>query len=246
MSKIFLFTVSLDEGVSQFWHFKADNELAICQHILDNIASYEDLLDYLPIGKKINELTAALLLRLIENSSIDGDSSYGFQIFELTESDIVPVLDSNASETEVFNPNFANSEQIKSLVKTNKSYRSQQTDLLKLTASDAVLSDAELDFIQKLQEQRRYSSFSLRDEKSLFNFIAPIVYQIKLSAHSSLELNSDCHNYPLKAVINGQTVSTQVDYMIYKGYDYDCLPLFILEANWHRPHSIMDYDVILA
>jgi hypothetical protein len=84
------------------------------------------------------------------------------------------------------------------------------------------------------------------NEKSLFNFIAPILFQIRQSCEAVHELNGTQYNYPIKTSINDIPIETNVDWLIYKGYEHDLEPLFILEANWRRPSSINDDRVVLA
>ena len=108
---------------------KAENILSIAQFILQNPETYAELLDYLPIGKKVSELTPALLLRLIEDSSIDGDSAYGFQIFEMSESDIIEVPTVVVDAVEGINPNFITSKQLKTLATVKHIYRSEDDAL---------------------------------------------------------------------------------------------------------------------
>ncbi len=248
MAKLFVFTVSLDEGVSEIWHFKANDTLSVTQYILDNPKTYDKLLDYLPVGKKANELTAATLLRLIEESSIDGDSAYGFQIFEMDTSDIVEVPDSTVEKIESINPNFISDEQLKSLATVKKFYRSEDVAFNNLFKSNIPLTDVENDFIKKMSEHQRSSrAYSeMRDEKSIFNFIAPLIFQINQSSENNFNLNETTHNYPIQTIINNNLIKTQLDWIIYTGYDSDPQPLFILEANWKRPSSIRDDQVILA
>jgi hypothetical protein len=248
MSKIFVFTVSLDEGVSQIWHFKADNTLSIAQFILQNAEIYADLLDYLPIGKKVSELTPPLLLRLIEDSSIDGDSAYGFQVFEMSESDIIEVPTVVVDAVEGINPNFITSEQLKKLAIVKKEYRSEDDALHVLFNTSIELSESEMLFIEQLQKQQQYSHSrsEMLNEKSLFNFIAPMLFQIRQSCEAIYELNGTQYNYPVKTSINDMPIETSIDWLIYQGYDHDLDPLFVLEANWRRPASINDDRVILA
>jgi hypothetical protein len=248
MTKLFVFTVSLDEGVSEMWHFRATDTLSIAQFILNNRKEYADLLDYLPIGKKVEELTAATLLRLIENSSIDGDSAYGFQIFEMDESEITDIPKSEIEALEPINPNFISDEQLKSLASVETFYRSENTDFNNLFNTPLILSETETLFIQKMSEQQRHSRtfYEMRDEKSIFNFIAPIVFQIRESTPYTDNLNSEFHQYPIKTVVNEAEINTHIDWMIYSGYDTEPNPIFILEANWQRPSSLREYQVILA
>jgi hypothetical protein len=248
MSKIFVFTVSLDEGVSQIWHFKAENTLSITQFILQNPETYAELLDYLPIGKKVSELTPALLLRLIEESSIDGDSAYGFQLFDITESDIIEVPTVVVNAVEGINPNFITSEQLKKLAPVKKEYRSEDDALKVLFNTPVELSESETLFIEQLQKQQQYSHSrsEMLNEKSLFNFIAPMLFQIRQSSEAIHELNGTQYNYSVKTSINDIPIETSIDWLIYKGYEYDLAPLFVLEANWRRPASINDDRVILA
>ena len=248
MSKIFVFTVSLDEGVSQMWHFRAENTLSIAQFILQNPEDYAELLDYLPIGKKVSELTPALLLRLIEDSSIDGDSAYGFQIFDLTESDIVEVPTVVVDAVERINPNFITSEQLKTLATVKHVYRNEDDALHVLFKTPVELSESETLFIQQLQKQQQYSHSraEMLNEKSLFNFVAPMLFQIRQSCQAIHELNGTQYNYPVKTFINDTPIETSIDWLIYKGYEDDLEPLFVLEANWRRPASINDDRVIQA
>ena len=248
MSKIFVFTVSLDEGVSQMWHFKAEDTLSIAQFILHHPETYEELLDYLPIGKKVSELTPALLLRLIEDSSIDGDSAYGFQIFDITESDIIEVPTVVVDAVEGINPNFITSEQLKKLATVKKVYRSEDDALQILFNASVELSESENLFIQQLQKQQQYSHSrsEMLNEKSLFNFVAPMLFHIRQSCEAVYNLNGTQYNYPIKTSINDIPIETNVDWLIYKGYEHDLEPLFILEANWRRPASINDDRVALA
>jgi hypothetical protein len=248
MAKIFVFTVSLDEGVSQMWHFKAEDTLSIAQFILHHPETYAELLDYLPIGKKVSELTPALLLRLIEDSSIDGDSAYGFQIFDITESDIIEVPTFVIDTVEGINPNFITSEQLKKLATVKKVYRSEDDALQILFNASVELSESENLFIQQLQKQQQYSHSrsEMLNEKSLFNFIAPILFQIRQSCEAVYNLNGTQYNYPIKTSINDIPIETNIDWLIYKGYEHDLEPLFILEANWRRPASINDDRVALA
>jgi hypothetical protein len=248
MSKIFVFTVSLDEGVSQMWHFKAEDTLSIAQLILHNPETYAELLDYLPIGKKVAELTPALLLRLIEESSIDGDSAYGFQIFDMSESDIVEVPTVVVDAVESINPNFITSKQLKTLATIKKEYRSEDDALKVLFNTPVELSESETLFIQQLQKQQQYShsGSEMLNEKSLFNFIAPMLFQIRQSCEALHELNGTQYNYPVKTAINDLPIETSIDWLIYKGYEHDLDPLFVLEANWRRPASINDDRVALA
>ena len=249
MSKIFVFTVSLDEGVSDMWHFKADNTLSIAQFILQNSEIYADLLDYLPVGKKVSELTPALLLRLIEDSSIDGDSAYGFQIFEILESNIVDVPTVVVAAVEGINPNFITSEQLKKLARVKKEYRSEADALQILFNTPVELTETETLFIQQLQKEQRYSHSraEMRDEKSLFNFIAPMLFHIRQSSDAVYNFKGGTHyNYPIKTTINDIPIETSLDWLIYEGYEHDLHPLFALEANWQRPSSINDDRVALA
>lgn len=248
MSKIFVFTVSLDEGVSEMWHFKAENTLSITQFILQNPETYAELLDYLPIGKKVDELTPALLLRLIEESSIDGDSAYGFQIFEITESDIIEVPIVVVDADEGINPNFITSEQLKTLATVEKIYRSEDEAFHILFNTPVELSESETLFIQQLQKQQRnsHSRSEMKDEKSLFNFIAPMLFQISQSSEAVHELNGTEYNYPIKTTVNDIPIETSLDLLIYKGYEHDLEPLFVIEANWRRPSTINDDRVVLA
>jgi hypothetical protein len=248
MSKIFVFTVSLDEGVSQIWHFKAENTLSIAQFILHNPEIYTDLLDYLPVGKKVSELTPALLLRLIEDSSIDGDSAYGFQIFDMSESDIVEVPTVVVDAVEGINPNFITSEQLKKLAPVKHLYRSEDNALHVLFNTPVELSESETLFIEQLQKQQQYSHSrsEMLNEKSLFNFIAPMLFQIRQSSEAIYELNGTQYNYPVKTPISDMPIDTSIDWLIYQGYEHDLTPLFVLEANWRRPASINDDRVILA
>jgi hypothetical protein len=248
MSKIFVFTVSLDEGVSQMWHFKADDTLSIAQFILHNPDTYAELLDYLPIGKKVSELTPALLLRLIEESSIDGDSAYGFQIFDITESDIIEVPTVVVDAVEGVNPNFITSEQLKKLATVKKEYRSEDDALQVLFNTPVELSESETLFIEQLQKQQQYSHSrsEMLNEKSLFNFIAPMLFQIRQSCEAIHELNGTQYNFPVKTSIGDMPIETSIDWLIYTGYEHDLKPLFVLEANWRRPASINDDRVVLA
>jgi hypothetical protein len=248
MSKIFVFTVSLDEGVSQMWHFKAEDTLSIAQFILHHPETYAELLDYLPIGKKVSELTPALLLRLIEDSSIDGDSAYGFQIFDITESDIIEVPTVVVDAVEGINPNFITSEQLKKLATVKKVYRSEDDALQILFNASVELSESENLFIQQLQKQQQYSHSrsEMLNEKSLFNFVAPMLFHIRQSCEAVYNLNGTQYNYPIKTSINDIPIETNIDWLIYKGYEHDLEPLFILEANWRRPASINDDRVALA
>ena len=247
MSKIFVFTVSLDEGVSEIWHFKAENTLSIAQFILQNLETYAELLDYLPIGKKVSELTPALLLRLIEDSSIDGDSAYGFQIFDMSESDIIEVP-TVVVAVEGINPNFITSKQLKTLATVKKEYRSEDDALQVLFNTPVELSESETLFIQQLQKQQQYSHSrsEMLNEKSLFNFVAPMLFQIRQSCEAIYALNGTQYNYPVKTSINDIPIETNIDWLIYKGYEHDLTPLFVLEANWRRPASINDDRVVLA
>lgn len=248
MAKIYVFTVSLDEGVSAIWHFRATDKLSIAQYILDNRKDYDDLLDYLPAGKKVGELTAATLLRLIEESSIDGDSAYGFQIFEMDDTDITDIPKREIDTHEPINPNFISDEQLESLASVKTFYRSEDDDFNTLFNTPLILSETETQFIQKMSEQQRNSRMyaEMRDEKSIFNFIAPIVFQIRESTPDTDNLNFEFHNYPITARINEKEMSTQIDWLIYSGYDFEPNPLFILEANWQRPSSLRDDQVVLA
>jgi hypothetical protein len=248
MAKIFVFTVSLDEGVSQMWHFKAENTLSIAQFILHNPETYADLLDYLPIGKKVSELTPPLLLRLIEESSIDGDSAYGFQIFDMTESDIVEAPTVVVDAVEGINPNFITSKQLKKLATVKHLYRSEDDALQALFNTPVELSESETLFIEQLQKQQQYSHSrsEMLDEKSLFNFVAPMLFLIRQSCEAIYELNGTQYNYPVKTFIKDMPIETSIDWLIYKGYEHDLEPLFVLEANWQRPASINDDRVALA
>jgi hypothetical protein len=250
MSKIFVFTVSLDEGVSNLWHFKAEDTLSIAQFILNNLETYAELLDYLPIGKKVSELTPTLLLRLIEESSIDGDSAYGFQLFEMTESDIaeVPRVLGVVDAVESINPNFITSDQLKKLATVKHHYRSEDEALKVLFNTSVELSESETLFIQQLQKQQGYSHsrHEMLDEKSLFNFIAPMLFHIRQSNEAIYELNGTQYNYPVKTTVNDISIETSIDWLIYKGYEDDLEPIFVLEANWRRPATINDDRVALA
>ena len=250
MSKLFVFTVSLDEGVSELWHFRASHELAIAQFILDNPKTYADLLDYLPIGKKINKLTAATLLRLIHDSSIDGDSAYGFQIFELQEPDaIADVPDTPVETAEIVNPDFISTEQLKTLGDIEVLYQSEDPSFNALFDPTLTpLSESENHFIQQLSAQQRQARlhYTLRDEKSIFDFIAPIVFQIRQSIDRPFDAPNTFHNYPIQTQISETAISTHIDWMLYSGYESQPKPLFILEANWTRPMSVRDDRVILT
>lgn len=248
MSKIYILTVSLDEGISAMWHFKAENTLSIAQFILQNPDTYADLLDYLPVGKKVNELTPALLLRLIEASSIDGDSAYGFEIHKMDESEIVDVPTVSVETVETINPNFITSEQLKTLAKVKWIHRSEDDALKVLFNAPTDLSESETLFIQQLQKQQQYSHSrsEMLNEKSLFNYVAPMLFHIRQSSEAAHELNSTQYNYPVKTIINDIPVETNVDWLIYTGYEHDLVPLFILEANWRRPSTINDDHVVLA
>lgn len=248
MSKIFVFTVSLDEGVSEMWHFKAENTRSITQFILQNPEAYAELLDYLPIGKKVDELTPTLLLRLIEESSIDGDSAYGFEIHEITESDIVEVPTVIVDTTESINPNFITRDQLKTLATVKWIHRSEDAAFQMLFKTALELSESETLFVQQLQKQQQSSSSwgAMKDEKSIFNFIAPMLFQIRQSSEAIHELNGTQYNYPIKTSINDIPIETSIDWLIYKGYEHDLEPLFVLEANWRRPSTINDDCVILA
>lgn len=248
MSKIFVFTVSLDEGVSEMWHFKAENTLSIAQFILQNPDTYAELLDYLPMGKKVSELTPTLLLRLIEESSIDGDSAYGFEIHEIDESEIVEVPTVEVDTTESINPNFITRDQLKTLATVKWIHGSEDDALQILFNTPLELAESETLFIEQLQKQQQYSGLrsEMKDEKSLFNFIAPILFQIRQSSEAVHELNGTEYNYPIKTSVNAIPIETNIDWLIYKGYEHDLEPLFVLEANWRRPATINDDCVVLA
>jgi hypothetical protein len=250
MAKIFILTVSLDEGVSDLWHFKAENELSIAQYIVDHATIYAELLDYLPIGKKTNQLTAATLLRLIEDSSIDGDSAYGFQWFEMDTTDMVEVPnDVSIPTNEPIHPHFISEKQLKSLAKVKWFHRSEETTFQQLFHDAAELSESEQHFIKNMENESRNSRIynAFRDEKSIFSFIAPIIHQIKQSSKG--DIHETAHNVTIQTMVDDKPIQTTIDWMIHKcdyGDDEVELPLMAVEANWKRPASIRDDQVILA
>jgi hypothetical protein len=250
MAKIFILTVSLDEGVSDLWHFKAESELSVAQYIVNHQTIYAELLDYLPLGKKTHQLTAATLLRLIEDSSIDGDSAYGFQWFEMDATDIVDVPNDVSIDTdEPINPHFISKQQLKSLAKVKWLHHSEEPTFQHLFYTATELSESEQQFIKNMENECRnariYNAF--RDEKSIFSFIAPIIHQIKQSSKG--DIHETAHNLTIQTTIADKPIQTTIDWMIHKcdyGDDEVELPLMAVEANWKRPASIRGDQVILA
>ncbi|MEO0043629.1 MAG: hypothetical protein RL329_3077 [Bacteroidota bacterium] len=250
MAKIFILTVSLDEGVSDLWHFKAESELSVAQYIVNHQTIYAELLDYLPLGKKTEQLTAATLLRLIDESSIDGDSAYGFQWFEMQTKDITKVPnDVSIERHEPINPHFISEEQLESLAKVEWLYRSEETAFQQLFHDAAELSASEQHFIKNMENECRNSRIynAFRDEKSIFSFIAPIVHQIKQSSKG--DIHETAHNVTIQTTIDDKPIQTTIDWMVHKcdyGDDEVELPLMAVEASWKRPDSIREDQVILA
>jgi hypothetical protein len=103
-------------------------------------------------------------------------------------------------------------------------YRSENADFNTLFNTPLILSETETQFIQKMAEQQSHSRAynEMRDEKSIFNFIAPIVFQIRESTPDTVNLNSEFQNYPITATINGKEINTQIDWMVYSGYELAC------------------------
>ncbi len=94
MLKIYQLVACLDEGVSYSWHFRAKSEWHVAAYIVDNYWDYPEAFRYLGLEaysryEDEEPLTPEILLNAIGESSIDGDSAYGFEIFEMTEEEIV-------------------------------------------------------------------------------------------------------------------------------------------------------------
>jgi hypothetical protein len=92
--KIYQVVGCLDEGVSRSWHFRAETEWHVAEFIARNYQNYPDLFDDLGIEVysrygDAEPITAEVILNAIDESHIDGDSAYGYEIFEMEESDII-------------------------------------------------------------------------------------------------------------------------------------------------------------
>lgn len=92
--KIYQVVGCLDEGVSRSWHFRAESPWHVAEYITRHYQDYPELFEDLGIEvfsryREIAPLTPEVILNAIDESCIDGDSAYGYEIFSMDEEDIL-------------------------------------------------------------------------------------------------------------------------------------------------------------
>jgi len=84
---LFILTASIDEGVMELWTFKAANKYQVLQYIVQNAWDYIKLFDKMRLFPD-DVTTPEQLLKIIDNSHVDGDSDYGFELHQVSEDEI--------------------------------------------------------------------------------------------------------------------------------------------------------------
>lgn len=93
--KMYQLVACLDEGVIYSWLFRAESEWHVAKYITDNYWDYPEVFKHLGLDansyyEEEEPITPEVLLNSISESSIDGDSAYGYEIFEASDEDIIP------------------------------------------------------------------------------------------------------------------------------------------------------------
>jgi hypothetical protein len=245
--KIYQVVGCLDEGVSRSWHFRAKSKWHVAEYMVRNYQNYPEIFDDLGIETysrygEIDEITPEVLLTAIGDSHIDGDSAYGYEIFELEEEDIQTTDNEHLNAPDDHKKwlwcatgdkhfphrNFAlfheiNFYALKNLVKMDWNRYEQEGNeeyFSEWLAQCPEITEAEEQKLAELVEKAAFYRNYNKGFETLAKFVVPLVNLANIDNHTYQVF----YDRIIEATINNFLLKGRIDMCIGKG--------------WYEPHNI--------